>query len=369
MGSISRYLRQNVLGLVAIFLALNAGAYAITTNSDLATGSVNSRALATGAVRAPDIRNAAVGPKKIKLEKLLAYLRTQVNGRCPEGETVQGILADGSVLCAPDDTGAETITAITTSGGLTGGGSSGEVALGIDPTAVQARVSGSCSGTQWLQAINQNGTVGCQAIPADTAAGTPALRSLGTGAAQAAAGDDPRLSDARTPTGPAGGELSGNYPNPTLANDSVDAATFAALPHAKVRQTGTCQTIASDFAFQQVQFNDLQFASGVTFDNADDSVTVSRAGTYLVSGYVSWPQNGAGSRGLMLVAGGALLAYDGRQGTTGFTTGQTASGLVRLAAGQTLASFATHNSGSGLQLIDPFVSLGCANLSVQWIGP
>ena len=30
MASVSRYLRQNILGLVAIFLALNAGAYAIT---------------------------------------------------------------------------------------------------------------------------------------------------------------------------------------------------------------------------------------------------------------------------------------------------------------------------------------------------
>lgn len=88
-----------------------------------------------------------------------------------------------------------------------------------------------------IAAANKNGT-----------ADTPSLRTLGTGAQQAAAGNDARLSDARSPTGTAGGdlaptrtpqsqpELSGRptsaAPSPPFGQSTAVARPFLAVPSA-----------------------------------------------------------------------------------------------------------------------------------------
>lgn len=66
-------------------------------------------------------------------------------------------------------------------------------------------------------------------LASDAAAGTASRRTLGTGAQQACAGNDSRLSDSRTPTGSAGGHLTGTYPNPSLAIASANATDRSGL--------------------------------------------------------------------------------------------------------------------------------------------
>lgn len=69
-----------------------------------------------------------------------------------------------------------------------------------------------------------DGTAAAAALAATL--GNAATKDVGTTAGTVAAGDDARLTDARPPTGGAGGVLSGNYPNPGFA---VDMATQAEL--------------------------------------------------------------------------------------------------------------------------------------------
>ncbi|MGZ3793797.1 MAG: tail fiber domain-containing protein, partial [Bdellovibrio sp.] len=51
--------------------------------------------------------------------------------------------------------------------------------------------------------------------------------NVGTVANTVAAGNDPRFSDARTPTGAAGGVLNGTYPNPGLVDNTVTGTKIA----------------------------------------------------------------------------------------------------------------------------------------------
>jgi len=120
----------------------------------------------------------------------------------------------------------------------------------------------------------------------DGGAATPSMRTLGTGAQQAAAGNDSRLSDARAPTGSAGGDLTGNYPNPALGTSGVTAATYGDATHipqitvdAKGRITNASNTSFTSLPTRQELIKTT--ASLATLTDETGFISLGKSGTLM----------------------------------------------------------------------------------------
>lgn len=144
------------------------------------------------------------------------------------------------------------------------------------------------------------------------AAGDEALRALGTSSSTACAGNDSRLSDSRSPSGSASGDLSGSYPGPTVAKvagvvpsafglarlaDADAPAARSALGLAAVASSGS----ASDLSTGTLPAARLPALTGDVSSSAGSaSVTVAKISGVTISG--------TPSAGQTLVATGASAA-------------------------------------------------------------
>lgn len=160
---IRSYMRQNVLGLVAIFIALSGTAYATHPGGE---NTISSGDIINGQVRTLDLRDEEVTASKLA--------PSSVGG---------AKVADGSL------TGADVATDSLT------GADIGETTLSAG--ILQRRVGSSCPSGQAIRVVGQNGSVTCQVL---------------TGS---------------SPLGPAGGDLAGNYPNPAIRSNAVNSAKVA----------------------------------------------------------------------------------------------------------------------------------------------
>ena len=106
---IRTHVRSNVVGYVAIFLALTGGAYAVTTaprnsvvSASIKDGEVKPADIATGAVSTAKFSPTAIAPNAAKLggRGPGAYQR-RVSASCGDDSAITAILASGAVSCGP----------------------------------------------------------------------------------------------------------------------------------------------------------------------------------------------------------------------------------------------------------------------------
>ena len=200
---VSDYLRHNVLGLVAIFIALGGVSWAATSldrnsvlskhikNGQVKSGDVRDNGLAGADIADGAITGADIAPDSLTGDQIAenslgtvpsaddagtldgidsAAFQLRVDDACAAGEAIRAIAADGTVNCIAGATGD--ITGVTAGQGLTGGASSGVATLAADTSVLQRRIGAGCPAGQSIRAVAGDGTVTCEADD-DSAATCP----------------------------------------------------------------------------------------------------------------------------------------------------------------------------------------------------
>lgn len=171
MSRVGRFVQSNLVGFLALFVAMSTGAYAVT---QAPRNSVVSKSIKNGQVKGKDLAGNSVNSTKVPPDGLggvdveeatldSSVLQRRISDGCSEGQAVQAVSSTGSVTCtaAGGAGGAGTVTTVDTGFGLTGGPITSSGTIAVDEAAVQRRVNGACTYSTGVRSIDVAGTVAC----------------------------------------------------------------------------------------------------------------------------------------------------------------------------------------------------------------
>jgi hypothetical protein len=158
--------------------------------------------------------------------------------------------------------------------------------------------------------------------------------------------------DSAAPSGPAAGDLTGTYPNPTVSAGAIGTANFGTIPAVRVHNSANQSiptSMVTPIAFDQERYD----TAGMHDPASNTLLTAPVSGIYLITGQVIWAAHSdMGLRDLAVIrsSGGVLSESDSLPNSSLFDPTTQVQTVVRLAAGDSVKLAALQGSGVSLNI-------------------